>query len=199
MSGRLLACLTCLRLASGPARQQVCMKQALPIQQPAQSKAQPSPPSPSSRRNQQRSPAARQPATHPWLRSLVAETAGSAQRARSGLSDVSDNDYASYYACLSPQSGCPSSSAQAGQALTSCSSQQLATQIQAQVCMRQALPIQRPAQAQPKFQAHQQRRPAAQQPATETTGPHQPGLHERPAQSACWPGLSELASGPAQP
>ena len=38
------------------------------------STAQPSPPSPSSRHNQQPGPAARQPATHPWLRSLVAET-----------------------------------------------------------------------------------------------------------------------------
>ena len=43
------------------------------------STAQPSPPSPSSRHNQQPGPAARQPATHPWLRSLVAETSFPAQ------------------------------------------------------------------------------------------------------------------------
>ena len=175
-------CASSLRLASGPVPQPACWRVlrvcdwpsgpsvyetglAHPATRP--STAQPSPPSPSSRRNQQRSPAARQP-THDF----VAETAGSAQRARSGSClRLASGQQLRQLLSLSepPQSGCPSSSAQAGQALTSCSSQQLATQIQAQVCMRQALPIQRPAQAQPKFQAHQQRRPAAQQPATETS------------------------------
>ena len=104
-----------LRLASGPAQlatqpqAQVCMKQALPIQQPG----------PSSRRNQQHSPAARQPATHPWFRSLVAETSFRPSPTRSGFSNVSEtglrpttsltclrlvSSYASYYACLT----CPS-------------------------------------------------------------------------------------------
>ena len=78
----LLASLTCLRLASGPAQPATRHPASGPsvyetgLAHPATrpSTAQPSLPSPSSRRNQQRSPAARQPATHPWLRSLVAET-----------------------------------------------------------------------------------------------------------------------------
>ena len=73
-SARLLACLTCLRLASGPAQPATCHPGSGPsvyetgLAYPATrpSTAQPSPPSPSSSRNQQRSPAARQPATHPW-------------------------------------------------------------------------------------------------------------------------------------
>ena len=64
---------TCLRLASGPAQPATRYPaSAHPATRP--STAQPSPPSRSSSRNQQRSPAAQQPATHPWLRSLVAET-----------------------------------------------------------------------------------------------------------------------------
>ena len=76
-SARLLACLTCLRRGSpanathsGPSVYDTGL--AHPATRP--STAQPSPPSPSSRHNQQPGPAARQPATHPWLRSLVAET-----------------------------------------------------------------------------------------------------------------------------
>ena len=74
-SARLLACLTCLRLASGQPTQpqaQVCMKQALPIQQPAQ--AQLSPAHPAQVPGATSSVAARQPATHPWLCSLVTNT-----------------------------------------------------------------------------------------------------------------------------
>ena len=61
----LLACLTCLPLAQTchPASAQVCVKQALPIQQPAQ--AQLGPARPAEVSGATSSPAARQPATHP--------------------------------------------------------------------------------------------------------------------------------------
>ena len=73
-SARLLACLTCLRLASGPAQPATRHPGSGPsvyetgLAHPATrpSTAQPSPPSPSS------SSVVRLP--HPWLRSLVAET-----------------------------------------------------------------------------------------------------------------------------
>ena len=141
------------------------MKQALPIQQPAQAQLS-------------SSSVVRQPATHPWLCSL-----GSAQRGRSGLSNVSETGLrpttsltclrlvSSYASCLTCPSPSPAAQAAQPRLARPCSSQQLATQPQAQVCMRQALPIQQPAQAQPSRSSrrNQQRSPAAQQPATETS------------------------------
>ena len=83
-----------LRLASGPVPQPACWRvlrvcdwpqaqpsqlahsgpsEALPIQQPAQAQLSPARPAQVPDTTQP-GPAARQPATHPWLRSLVAET-----------------------------------------------------------------------------------------------------------------------------
>ena len=70
------------RHPAGPApsaQSQTCLKvcqpetSLLPVQQPAQAQLSPARPA-EVPGDQERSPAAQQPATHPWLRSLVAET-----------------------------------------------------------------------------------------------------------------------------
>ena len=163
------ACLSCLRLASGPAQPATRHPASGP------SVYETGPPS-----------TAHPSSSSPCLRSLVAEPSfrpnptsdpGASQSVPAGPQIMCVRPTAP-----APQSGCPSSSAQAGQALTSClrlapshphslrlvskyarlrlasgpvpqpacwrvlhvPSQQLATQPQAQVCMKQALPIQQP-------------------------------------------------------
>ena len=166
---RLLACLTCLRLASGPA-QPATRKEALPIQQPAQAQLSPARPAqvPGATSSVVRLPGSQQP-THGFAASWLRLASGPAQSSpgpgasqgmpattapipahqqaqpsvpRSGLSNVSEK---LCQLLSSPDCPGPSPSARLLAFLRVCDwpqaqpSQQLATQPQ---------PVQQPAQAQ---------------------------------------------------
>ena len=177
-SARLLACqpATC-HPASGPSVYETGL--AHPATRP--STAQPSPPSPSSRRNQQRSPAARLPATHPWLRSLVAET--------SFRPSPTSNP---------PQPSLPSPGPGASQRMPATSSQpsRLSPACQGQVCLTC---LKLAAGQRPVLRAQAQLSPVrpAQVPGATSSVVRLPGS-QQPTHgfAASW---LRLASGPAQP
>ena len=188
------------QLATQP-QAQVCMKQALPIQQPAQASAARIPAARAS------NPPCRRISGMPGTRPAPSSQLTAACQGQASGQNVSETglklcQLLSLSDVPQPRSQLPKQLSPGWPGRDSCSrqplrrslkliskyaslrlasgpvsatglrpSQQLATQPQAQVCMKQALPIQQPAQTaqpsrSPSSRRNQQRSPAARQPAT---------------------------------